>query len=137
MIRTNIPAASLPASQLTGRTVLAAPSEEDMLRCIDQGMQRHRGGCARRPLEHLAVSKSRDGRQNHVAPVGQRLRPLLRWAQPKMNEATASTAVVDPNFCMSQFWMSERNRISSGSAVATKMMPNVLAIPKAERFRGM
>jgi len=46
------------------------------------------------------------------------------------------TAVVEPNFCISQFWMSERNRISSGSAVATKISPKDLAIRIADKFPG-
>ena len=69
--------------------------------------------------------------------LGNACGPLLMWAQPKITDATTSTAVVEPNFCMSQFWISERNKISSGSAVATKMMPNVLANPAADRFPGM
>ena len=51
-----------------------------------------------------------------------------------MIDATISTTVVEPNFCMSQFWMSARNKISSGSAVATKIMPKVLAAAPADKW---
>src|SRR5690349_1079976 len=80
MIRANIPIASAPASQFMGRTVQAAgleASEEDMFGRIDQRMQRHGGDRAGRPLEHFAVRESRDRSQDHVAPVGKRLRAIV------------------------------------------------------------
>src|SRR5215467_9662774 len=77
MIRTNIPAASAPASQFSGRDLPIAVLEEDMFGGIHQRMQRHGSDRAGSPLEHFAISESRDRGQNHVAPVRNGLRAIV------------------------------------------------------------
>src|SRR5579883_2758498 len=52
-------------------------SEEEMLGPIHHGMERGRRGYAGALLEHAPVGHSGDGREDHVPPVGERLRAVI------------------------------------------------------------
>ena len=47
-------------------------------------------------------------------------------AHPKMTEARRSALFVNPSFCMIEFWIRARNRISSGNAVAARMSRKIV-----------
>src|SRR5437879_3704714 len=52
--------------------------KEDMLGCVDQGVQDSRGKNAGRLLKDLAVGESRDRRHYRVPPVGERTRAIIQ-----------------------------------------------------------
>src|SRR5260370_256691 len=64
--------------------------------------------------------------------LGKGCGPLSRCAQPKMNAAASSVRTFAPKRSINRFWISERKRISSGSAVPTKMMPTAELIRPAD-----
>src|SRR6266567_2141631 len=63
--------------------------------------------------------------------------PLFRWAHPKMTDASSRDAFLNQNFCVIAFWIRERNRISSGRAVAARITRNRVARNAADNRGGM
>src|SRR5579871_2037014 len=69
-------------------------SKKSIFDRVHRGVQRHRGENTRRFLKYPAEHNARQGRQDHIAPVGHRLRAVVEMRTPENEPGSQQGAIV-------------------------------------------